>query len=356
MRILACPDKFRGTLHASDAASAMARAARALGHEVIELPLADGGEGTLEALGGANQSLVVTGPLGNPTTASWRIENGIAVIEMAEASGLELAGGRQGNDPVRATTRGTGELVAAALRAGASRVVVGVGGSATTDGGAGAIEVLEGFAPLSGEAGRPLVEVACDVTTRFVDAAAIFGPQKGATAPQIAELSHNLEQLAGSLFARFGRDARDVPGSGAAGGLAGGLYALGAALVPGFDLVARYVGLEPLLAGVDLAVTGEGRLDRTSLEGKVVAGVLERARAANVRVAAIAGSVEAGLGAELEASGLTRFVDLSQTYGRTTAFERAGECVAKAMTLILEGARGGVASTVHRTTARQRPT
>src|SRR5581483_2662484 len=150
---------------------AMAAGARAAGWTPAELPLADGGEGTLDALGGANRSIVVAGPL-------------VAPIEAARASGLALAGGRSRNDPVRATTRGTGELVAAALDAGAEQILVGVGGSATTDGGLGAVEVLQERAPFGAR-----VLVCCDVETGFVDAAAVFGPQKGATPAQVAELT-----------------------------------------------------------------------------------------------------------------------------------------------------------------------
>src|SRR5262245_729700 len=165
MAFLAVPDKFRGSLTASQAARALALGA---GGECRELPLADGGEGTLEVLGGPNRSTRVTGPLGDPVDAEWRLDGGIAVIETARASGLALAGGADRNDPVNATTRGAGELIAAALAEGAREVVVAVGGSATTDGGLGAVEAL------GGERFRVPVRVACDVLTLFADAAAVF--------------------------------------------------------------------------------------------------------------------------------------------------------------------------------------
>src|SRR5262249_12941544 len=227
-RALAAPDKFRGTLTAAEAALALAEGARLGGWACTELPLADGGEGTLDALGGANRTTRVAGPLLEPVEAEWRLEDGVAVVEAARASGLALAGGALRNDPVGATTRGTGELIAAALVAGAREVIVAVGGAATTDGGLGAGEALGG-----GPFGVP-VRVACDVQTRFVDAASVFAPQKGATPAQVELLSRRLEGLAG----RYGPDVARLPGSGAAGGLAGGLAFLGAELVPGFELVA----------------------------------------------------------------------------------------------------------------------
>ena len=139
VRVLVAPDKFRGTATAAEAATALAEGCRELGHDVVLQPLADGGEGTLEVLGGPNRTTTVTGPLGDPVEAPWRLAKPDAVIEMAAASGLELVGGAEGNDPVAASTYGTGELIAAALGAGARRIVVGVGCSATTDGGLGAL-------------------------------------------------------------------------------------------------------------------------------------------------------------------------------------------------------------------------
>src|SRR4051812_38858148 len=192
MRVVAAPDKFRGTASAADVAGAVARAARRAGWDCDELPLADGGEGTLEALGGPNRETTVTGPLGDPVVAHWQLRNGRAVLEMAQASGLELVGGADGNDPMAASTYGTGELIAAAVDAGAKRVIVGVGGSATTDGGLGALRALFPSHRLRGVR----IEVACDVRTTFLDAVELFAPQKGASAAQVELLRRRLDRLA----------------------------------------------------------------------------------------------------------------------------------------------------------------
>ncbi len=330
MRLLAAPDKFRGTLTAAAAAEAIAAGARAAGWTAAELPLADGGEGTLDALGGANRSTLVTGPLGTPVEAPWRLADGVAVIEAARASGLALVGGKEGNDPVRATTRGTGELVAAALAAGAERVVVGVGGSATTDGGLGAVEVLREHAPFAVP-----VRVCCDVQTRFVDAAAVYGPQKGATPRQVRELTARLRELAARYRAELGVDVEALLGAGAAGGLAGGLAALGAELAPGFELVAEAVGLDAALGRADLVVSGEGFLDATSFAGKVVGGVLRRARRRAVPVLVVAGHGEASALARV------RSVSLVARFGRERAWADAARCVADAVREELSSERAG---------------
>jgi glycerate kinase len=210
------------------------------------------------------------------------------VIEMARASGLELV---EQNDPVSASTAGTGELIAAALDAGCRRIVVGVGGSATSDGGLGALRALE---PLSRLRGVELL-VACDVRTTFVDAARIFAPQKGATATQVELLHRRLERLAQVYEESYGIDVRDLPGSGAAGGLAGGLLCAGASLVAGFDLVADELDLPDRVEGADLVVTAEGFLDEQSFDGKVVGGVHELAAAEGVPVLAVVGEVLPGV-------------------------------------------------------------
>lgn len=269
---IVAPDKFRGSLTAPEAADAMAAGVEAAGFESRRVPLADGGEGTLDALlaarGGSVRSATVTGPLGDPVQAEWALlPDGTGIIEMARASGLSLVQGR--NDPLRASTRGTGELINAALRGGARRVVVGVGGSATTDGGLAAVETL-GWS-LSGQD----VTVACDVSTPFLEAATVYGPQKGATSAQVELLTRRLARLADAYRDRTGVDVTVLESGGAAGGLAGGLAAIGAQLEPGFDVVARAARLDRALERADLVVTGEGRLDRTSFEGKVVGGVLE---------------------------------------------------------------------------------
>jgi glycerate 2-kinase len=200
-------------------------------------------------------------------------------------------GGPEGNDAIAATSSGTGELVAAALDAGCRRVVIGVGGSASTDGGLGAVRALE---PLARLRGVELV-VACDVRTRFVDAAPVFAPQKGASPAQVELLRRRLERLADVYLRSYGVDVRDLEGSGAAGGLAGGLAAAGARLVPGFDLVADEIDLPDRLDGADLVVTGEGFLDEQSFEGKVVGGVASLAAGTGVPVLAVVGHVLDGV-------------------------------------------------------------
>ena len=289
--VLAAPDKFRGTASAPALADAIVAAARRCGFAGRALPLADGGEGLCAVLGGESRSARVHGPLGELVEARWMLRQdgdapgATAVIEMAEASGLIGAGGPESNDPEAATTAGTGELIAAAVAAGARRIVVGCGGSATTDGGAGALDAL-GDLDLTG------IEllVATDVTTPFVDAARVFGPQKGADAAAVARLSARLERLAEEYWTRFGVEVRGLEGAGAAGGLAGGLAARGGRIVPGFDLVASLVGLDEAIAQAAVVVTGEGCVDLPSFSGKVVGGVLERV-GGRVPVLVVAGRV-----------------------------------------------------------------
>jgi glycerate kinase len=323
LNALVCPDKFKGTLDAAAVAGAMRSGLERAGIDAIEtLPLADGGEGTLDALvaarGGSRRVATVSGPLGDPVDAEWALlPGGVAVVEMSRASGLSLVS--YTNDPLRASTRGTGELIAAAIRAGARRVVVGVGGSATTDGGLAALEVL------GWSLGAVPVTVACDVTTPFLDAATVFGPQKGASAAQVSLLTRRLASLAEQYERRTGLDVRTLAGAGAAGGLAGGLAAIGAVLEPGFDVVATAVGLDDALDDVDLVLTGEGRLDATSFAGKVVGGVLEWAGDAGVPdVAVVAGQVtadareEMALRANAQLLALTdRVWQSAETFSRT---------------------------------------
>ena len=292
MRVLIAPDKFKGTATAAEVANAVADIVRAAGHDVIVQPLADGGDGTLEAFGGANRQSTVTGPAGTPVDAAWRYGSArTAVIEMAQASGLALVGGAENNDAVAATTAGTGELIVQAIERGARRIIVGVGGSATTDGGLGALEAMHPLQRL-----REIdIEVACDVRTRFVDAAEVFGPQKGATPAQVQLLTRRLERLAQVYEQERGVDVTGIERAGAAGGLAGGLASVGADLVDGFGLVADAVGLDEQIAEADLVITGEGQLDETSFDGKVVGGVLALAREVDVPVVAVVGRVAAGL-------------------------------------------------------------
>ena len=328
MHLLAAPDKFRGSATAAEAAEAMSRACDLLGWHCTSLPMADGGEGTLEAFGGPNRESVVSGPLGNPVRAQWRLQGETAFVEMARASGLLLVGGAEANDPVLASSRGTGELIERAHRAGARRVIVGLGGSACTDGGRGAVDVLERYAPLDGSTGLSVL-VACDVRTLFLDAAASFGPQKGADAEQIGELADRLARLAQRYRRDHGVDVRTIPGGGAAGGLAGGLAALGARLESGFDLIAAELNLGDALSRVDLVVTGEGRLDEGSFDGKVVGGVLGLARAAGVASAVVAGEVAAGLDVE------AIVVSLTEEYGHDRALSAASSCITAATAKIL---------------------
>jgi glycerate 2-kinase len=324
MRIVACADKFRGSATAAEVCAAIAAGARANGVECDEVPMADGGEGFLDVLGGSNRTLVVTGPLGDPVVAGWRLRrDGTAIVEMARASGLSLVGGAEGNDPISASTYGTGELIAAALEQGARRILVGVGGSATTDGGLGAQRALY---PAHRLRGVELV-VACDVDTRFVDAAAVFAPQKGASRAQVELLTNRLARLVQVYRDEHGVDVSEAAGAGAAGGLAGGLLALGADLVEGFEVVAEEVGLADHLDGADLVVTGEGHLDEQSFDGKVVGGVAAMARDAGVPVLAIVGDADPDAREHATQLGVD-VVSLVDRYGEERAHADALACVA----------------------------
>lgn len=293
--LLAAGDKFRGTLTAAQFAAAVAAAARAQGASYESVAMADGGEGLLEVFGTPNRHVTVTDALGRSVEAAWWCgEDGTAVVESARSNGLELVGGARSNDPIGASTAGVGELLAAALSERPRQLVVGVGGSATTDGGLGAVQTLERRGLLTAFATTEVV-VACDVTTRYTDAARVFGPQKGADAAQIEHLTGRLRELRARFTARFGVDPERVPGGGAAGGLAGGLAVLGARLEPGADIVARRVGLDDAVARADLVVTGEGRLDATSVAGKVVGAVAVRARAASRPLLVVCGAREPGV-------------------------------------------------------------
>jgi len=278
--LVAAPDKFRGTTSAAEAAAAAAGAARQAGWTADEVPMSDGGEGLLDALGGTPHSTMVSGPLGAPIWAEWRMledhggAGATAVIEMSRAAGRALLARPRGDEPVRAATAGVGQLLLAAGDAGARRIVIGCGGSATTDGGVGAFDAVGSPAALEGVE----LVVAGDVTTPFLDAAVVFGPQKGATPGQVEILGRRLAEVAARYRRDTGVDVTGVPGGGAAGGLAGGLVALGARIEPGFDLVAGLVGLAPRMERADLVVTGEGHLDPPSFHGKVPGGVLELAR------------------------------------------------------------------------------
>ena len=284
MNTLVAPDSFKGTFSATEVAAAIARGLRDGGREAVELPIADGGDGTMDVLGGSVRVASVTDPLGRPVEARFSLlEDGrTSVVEMAEASGLRLVAEDE-RDAFAASTRGTGELIAAAVGAGASSVLVAVGGSATTDGGAGAIEALDA-------AGVDVpITVLCDVRTVWEDAPRVFGPQKGADARTVRRLEKRLDELA----ARAPRDPRGVPMTGCAGGLSGGLWAFrGARLVPGAAFVLDAIGFDELMRAARFVVTGEGRLDAQTLEGKACAEVATRARQGGVACHAVVGRNE----------------------------------------------------------------
>ena len=324
MRVLAAVDKFRGTATAQEVARAIADACWTTGHECVELPIADGGEGTLAALGGANRTLQVEGPLGAPVEAPWRFHRGTAVIEMALASGLQLVGGAAHNDVIAASTIGTGQLIDAALNLGADRIIVCLGGSATTDGGLGAVQAITVPARLK----RVEFLVACDVGTNFLDAAEVFAAQKGATATQIKFLSTRLAGTAEHYRRHFNVDVTAIDGGGAAGGLAGALFALGATLMPGFELVAEEVGLSEAIDDCDAVITGEGRLDDTSFEGKVVGGVTTLANQRQKIVHAICGDVQTSARAQMKRLGLSA-TSLRETFGED-ALTATTRCVEQA--------------------------
>ena len=333
MRVLAAADKFKGTASAAQICAAIGHACWALNIDCTEIPMADGGEGTLDVLGGPNRTTLVTGPLGQPVEAAWRLHRGVAVIEMARASGLTLAGGPAKNDALNATTQGVGELIDTALNAGAKKIIVCLGGSATTDGGLGAIKAI-------GTPARLLaVEflVACDVDTLFTDAAKVFAPQKGATPAQVGMLTGRLEQLAQRYERDHGINVARIPGSGAAGGLAGGLAALGAKLIPGFDIVAEENGFDEAVKEHDIVITGEGLLDDTSFDGKVVGSVLDYAQDAKKRTLAIVGDIDEAMDASLRAEIET--ISITEMFGADMALQQVLRCVEDATTDVLKKLR-----------------
>lgn len=324
MRVLVCPDKFRGTLTARQAAEAIGRGwRRERPDDVVDLaPLADGGEGTLDVLvppevaGARRITRRVQGPLGDPVDAEFGVRGGTAVVEMARASGLALLSPER-RDPLRTTTLGTGELIAAALDEGASRLLVCLGGSATNDGGVGMATALGGRflsdegAPIEA-CGAALAQLAridlrpAHARVRAVDvigvtdvdnplcgpagASAVFGPQKGASPDDVVVLDRALAHLAAVAARDLGVDRSREPGAGAAGGLGFGLLAfLGARLRPGIEVVMDALDLRARISGADLVITGEGSFDEQSLRGKVADGVLRAAAGAGVATTVLAG-------------------------------------------------------------------
>ncbi|MCH8552133.1 MAG: glycerate kinase [Natronospirillum sp.] len=327
MRVVICPDSFKESLEALAVAQSIQQGMERVWPEAHYdlVPLADGGEGTVQALvdatGGQWRKLEVTGPLGRPVQARFGLLGGKqqqAVIEMAEASGLHLVPAAE-RDPRKTTSWGTGELILAALDEGAQSIILGLGGSATNDGGAGMLQALG--ARLLTSAGKPVapgaqglselatidldnldarlarcrIEVACDVTNPLLGAqgaSAIFGPQKGADEAMIEQMDGWLAHYGALLETLSGNKVIEVPGAGAAGGMgAAFIGALQATLKPGIDLVMQAVGLEDRLQQADLVVTGEGRLDSQTMQGKTPAGVARLAARYQVPVIALAGSL-----------------------------------------------------------------
>jgi len=282
--VLVAPDSFKGSYGAAQVAAAIARGLTSAGVSCELAPLADGGEGTAEILrerlGGEERSALVHDPLGREREARYTLlADGRAVVEVAAASGLATVAAAE-RDAEAASSAGTGELILAAIRRGVRSVLVAAGGSATTDGGLGAIEAVEGSGGLQGAR----LVVLCDVRTPFERAAARFAPQKGADPAAVARLTRRLERLAGTLP----RDPRGLPRGGAAGGLAGGLWAaFGAKLEPGAAFVLDALDFDRRARASHAVILGEGRLDATTLDGKTLAEAAIRARQLGVPAHAI---------------------------------------------------------------------
>jgi glycerate kinase len=351
MRILVCPDSFKGSCSARAAADAIARGCRRPrpDAEITILPLADGGENTVVTLcgtGGSLERATVHDPFMRMVEALWgRMPGGDAVVEMAAASGLSLLTAEE-RDPLRATTYGTGELLQAALASGATHIILGLGGSASNDCGAGMAQAL-GYrftdcigaelprglgggdltrvagidASRAVDLGHVHIEAACDVTNPLCGpggAAHVYAPQKGADRNVVARLDAALSHFAGLVERELGFDVCDVPGAGAAGGLgAGALAFLGATLRSGIEMVLDTLRFDELLAGADIVITGEGRIDAQSAMGKVVSGVLARTKRAGVRTIALAGHVDDKHGLPCEAHGIVNSgVSLEESHAR----------------------------------------
>lgn len=329
-RIIVAPDSFKESLSAPEVAAAIVKGIKRVlpTVETVTIPMADGGEGLTSTLvtttGGQIKTATVTGPLGTPVQASWGIlgDGRTAVVEMAQASGLPLVP-QDKRDPLATTTTGTGELILEALDAGCRQLIVGIGGSATNDGGAGMAQALGvklldtgGNLIPPGAAGLELlarietdtldsriknvnIQVACDVDNPLCGprgASAVYGPQKGATPEMVTRLDAALAHLATVIARDLGKDIHDLPGAGAAGGLGAGLVAfLDANLRRGIDLVMEALGLEVTLeAGADLVITGEGEINHQTAYGKVPTGVARVASKYNIPVVALAGSIGEG--------------------------------------------------------------
>ncbi|EPM0858613.1 glycerate kinase [Klebsiella aerogenes] len=331
MKIVIAPDSYKESLSALDVATAIETGFREIypHAEYVKVPVADGGEGTVEAMVAATQGHIVqvsvTGPLGEPVNAFYGLSGDMrcAYIEMAAASGLESVPPTRRN-PLQTTSWGTGELIRHALDAGVSQIIIGIGGSATNDGGAGMAQALgakllsagqQQIAPGGGaletlaridlsELDPRLadcrIDVACDVTNPLTGpqgASAVFGPQKGATAAMIERLDRGLQHFAQIIDRDLDIDVLNLEGGGAAGGMGAALYAFcGANLRPGIEIVTDALGLADLVADADLVITGEGRIDSQTIHGKVPVGVAKVAKRFNVPVIGIAGSLTADVG------------------------------------------------------------
>lgn len=353
LKFITAPDSFKGTMSSTEVCAIMEKAILSVfpGAQVLNVPIADGGEGTVEAfltaLGGTWAEKTVTGPLFSPVKARYGLLPGgkCAVIEMAAASGLVLA--EKSKNPLETTSFGTGELVADALHKGCEKIVLGIGGSATNDGGAGLAAALgvrflnrEGQSiPLNGGGLSALctidasgldpavknceILVACDVDNPLCGqngASYVYGPQKGADSGMVRLLDSNLSHFADVLQKTAGNDVRNIPGTGAAGGLGASAIAfLGARLLPGIEIILDMVGFEGLLHGASLVFTGEGKIDGQSLRGKVPVGVAKRAKAKGVPVVAVVGDVGDGCEGVYEA-GIDAVFSINQ---KAVPFEEA---------------------------------
>ena len=285
-RVLVAPDSFKGTHAAPAVAEALARGLQTAGWQADRCPVADGGEGTMEllaaALGGRLHRVCASDPLGRPVDCEIAIVGETAIVEMAQASGLARVAEHE-RDAWAASTFGTGELILAAVGRGAREILVAVGGSATTDGGAGAIDAIRG----GGGLGSARLVVLCDVEYAFEEAPRVFGPQKGADAATVRRLEQRLDELA----ARLPKDPRGIPATGAAGGLSGGLWAaFDAELRREAAAVLDALGVDERMRAAQLVVTGEGCIDEQSLRGKIVGELVRRARDASVDIHAVVGS------------------------------------------------------------------
>ncbi|MFU0913681.1 glycerate kinase [Kluyvera intermedia] len=362
MKIVIAPDSYKESLSALDVACAIEAGFREIypDAEYVKIPVADGGEGTVEAMVAATQGRVipvkVTGPLGEPVAGFYGVSDDeqCAFIEMAAASGLELLSPAQRN-PLKTTSWGTGELIRHALDLGVRRIIIGLGGSATNDGGAGMVQAL-GAKLLTdehqhiGQGGAELaalmkidiseldsrladcqIDVACDVTNPLTGeegASAVFGPQKGATPEMVTNLDHALAHYAARIKQDLGIDVLSLEGGGAAGGMGAALFAFcGAKLRPGIDIVTEALHLDALVADANLVITGEGRMDSQTIHGKVPVGVARVAKRYHIPVIGIAGSLTADVGVVHQHGIDAVFSVLYRICSLDDALEQAGENV-----------------------------